>query len=91
MVAFVQTPAGAQEEGHLDIWVKKNILCRAQQCKSPKAGLYLVCWKSREETVAGARENQGTRRRDDGRGKEEQIPEDFTDHCTILGLLFWEI
>lgn len=60
MVAFVQTPAGAKGEGHLDTWVKKNILCRGQQCKSPKAGLYLVCGESSEETsVAGAERTRG--------------------------------
>lgn len=80
MVAFVQTPAGVKGEGHLDTWVKKNILCRGQQCKSPKAGLYLVCGESSEETnVAGAERTRG-QSRGDGRGKEEQIPEDFTDH-----------
>lgn len=57
MVAFVQTPARAKGEGHLDIWVKKNILCRGQQCKNPEAGLSLVCWKNREEaSVAEQRE-----------------------------------
>lgn len=92
MIAFVQTPAGAKGEGHLDIWVKKNILCRGRQCKSPEAGLCLVCWKNSEEaSVAGAERTRGLRGEVMGEERRSRSQRTLQTVVPILGLLFWEI
>lgn len=91
MAACVQTPAGAKGEGHLDIRVKKNILRRGQQGRSPKAGLYLVCGKSSEETsVAGSGRTRRLGAEVMGEERRSRSQRTLLTMVPILGLLFWE-